>query len=475
MLRRSRICPGVWLVPAGLLIVAPSFAAELTVKVDQTSLRAACGEAGEPIAVLPAGKKVRLRFVLSASPSPCYAVTADVEGRRLQGFVSREGVDGMEPFERSRRQASSDLPSTGTVSVEEAMGGELKISGFSPTEIAGIAGFSAAAPHVKDALRKAGEMFERQEFEEAERLLAALGPEPGDPSVPIYRAQALLRLARVDSAHRVIQAALRTYPEHPRVLAFAGLALYFRDDLPGARSSLKRSLAFHSNTGVAALVRKIDRELAGDKSGRVTYGTRFVLRYEDQSLSPADARRVRDAFESEVSRISFQLGCESGERVTVILQSGENFRNTTGSAKWSGGSYDGKIRIVLGEGGIVDDQVRRSLSHEFVHACLTRRGSWPGWFHEGVAQHLSGVRLTREKRALLRQAHEANGLPKLDELGIGWMSMHASEAEIAYLLGLAAAEILYRDPFRVRNLLANPSRLPELAAVLDKQIRGELR
>ena len=83
--------------------------------------------------------------------------------------------------------------------------------------------------------------------------------------------------------------------------------------------------------------------------------------------------------------------------------------------------------------------------------------------------------MTREKRVLLRQAHEANGLPKLDELGIGWMSMHSSQAEIAYLLGLAAAEILYRDPFRVRNLLANPSRLPELAAVLDKQIRGELR
>ena len=76
---------------------------------------------------------------------------------------------------------------------------------------------------------------------------------------------------------------------------------------------------------------------------------------------------------------------------------------------------------------------------------------------------------------MLRQAHEANGLPKLDELGIGWMSMHASEAQIAYLLGLAAAEILYRDPPRVRNLLANPTQFRELAAMLDKQIRAELR
>ena len=133
------------------------------------------------------------------------------------------------------------------------------------------------------------------------------------------------------------------------------------------------------------------------------------------------------------------------------------------------------MRDSVGENGVVNDQVRRSLSHEFVHACLTRRGPWPGWFHEGIAQHLSGVRLTREKRALLRQTLKAERLPKLNELGTGWMAMHVSQAEIAYLLGLAAAEILYRDPLKVRNLLANPSRLPELAAALDEQIRAELR
>ena len=475
MFRFPQIHPGVWLVPAGLLAMAPSFGAELTVKADQTSLRVACGQAGESIAVLPAGKKVRLRFALSASASPCYSVTADVDGRSLKGFISREAVDGFEGFERSRRLASTDIASAGAGSAAETAPGALSISGFSASEMVDLPGVSGAAPHVTDALRRAQELFERQEFDEAEKLLAGLGPAPGDPSVAVHRAQALLRLARIDGAHRVIQTALRTYPDHPDLLAFAGLALYFRDDLPGARSYLKRSLAFHSNSGVAALLRKIDKESAGDKSGGVTYGTRFVLRYEDESLSAADARRVRDAFESEVSRISFQLGCESGERVTVILQSGENFRNTTGSQKWSGGSYDGKIRIVLGEGGIVDDQVRRSLSHEFVHACLTRRGSWPGWFHEGVAQHLSGVRLTGNKWTLLKQAHEANGLPKLEELGIGWMSRHASDAAVAYLLGLAAAEILYRDPLQVRNLLANPTRLPELAAVLDQRIRAELR
>ncbi len=333
----------------------------------------------------------------------------------------------------------------------------------------------SVAPHIAQALRTAREQFARGEFDEADSTLAALGPNPGDPSVPIYRAQALLRLARIDAAHRVVQDALRTYPDHQGLLAFAGLASYFRDDLRNARTYLKRSLALGHNAGAAALMRRIDKEMAGDESDQVTYGTRFVLRYEDESISPAQARRVRDAFEAEVSRISFQLGCQSGERVAVILQSGENFRKSTGTAEWSGGNYDGKIRIALGEGSVVDDRVRRSLSHEYVHACLTRRGSWPGWFHEGVAQYLSGVRLTRDKRPLLRQALEAERLPKLNDLGMGWTSMHASQAQIAYLLGLAAAEILYRDPLRVRNLLANPTRLRELAPALDKQIRSELR
>ena len=475
MALHSRNRRGGWLLLVGLAAIAPSFGADLTVRSDETPLRATCGEEGARIGALKAGVKVRLRFVLSASTNPCYAVTVNLDGRRVSGFVSRDALEGLDRFERLRRKASADLGNAAAVSGEEATGTEPKISGFSTADLADIAGSSIASPHIQAALSRARQLFARQEFGEAEKLLAALGSEPGDPSVPIFRAQALLRIARIDSAHRVIQDALRTYPEHPGVLAYAGLASYFRDDLRNARTYLRRSQALDANARVAALVRRIDRELAGDKSDQVTYGTRFVLRYEADSLSPAAARRVRDAFEPEVSRISFQLGCQSGERVAVILQSTENFRNTTGSANWSGGSYDGKIRIALGENGVVNDQVRRSLSHEFVHACLTRRGPWPGWFHEGIAQHLSGVRLTREKRALLRQTLKAERLPKLNELGTGWMAMHVSQAEIAYLLGLAAAEILYRDPLKVRNLLANPSRLPELTAALDEQIRAELR
>ena len=34
--------------------------------------------------------------------------------------------------------------------------------------------------------------------------------------------------------------------------------------------------------------------------------------------------------------------------------------------------------------------MRRVFAHEATHACLATTGKWPAWFHEGVAQSLSG-------------------------------------------------------------------------------------
>ena len=143
-----------WLLLGGLSSVFCLLGAELTVKRDETALRAACREQGERIAVLPAGKQVRLRFALSASTSPCYAVSAEVDGRRVKGFVSRDALVGLDNFERSRRQASVESADTGNVTEEESTREQPKISGFSPRDLTGIKGVSVA-PHIAQALRTA--------------------------------------------------------------------------------------------------------------------------------------------------------------------------------------------------------------------------------------------------------------------------------------------------------------------------------
>ena len=158
----------------------------------------------------------------------------------------------------------------------------------------------------------------------------------------------------------------------------------------------------------------------------------------------------------------------------MIIQSIENYRRTTGAAEWSGGQFDGKIRVALPPSGQVDEHVRKTLSHEFVHACLARLGPWPAWLHEGLAQSLSGRELSRDDWAGLRRLNKQGTLPTLARLSGGWRGLNALQTSVAYKLGLAAIEILRRDQLAVRALLSNPQRLTAVTEKLDQQLKDEL-
>ena len=159
-------------------------------------------------------------------------------------------------------------------------------------------------------------------------------------------------------------------------------------------------------------------------------------------------------------------------RLPVIIQSRENYRKTTGAADWSGGRYDGRIRIAMPPSGQVDGFVRQAFSHEFVHACLSTIGRWPSWLHEGLAQKLSGDVLPSRMRAQLVQLGGEGKLPKLNNLAGGWGGLNSQQAQLAYGLSLAAAEIFveHYQYYGLRNLMNDPSGLDEISRTLDRKL-----
>ena len=448
-----------WFSPASLE------AKELVVKKDQANLLANCSDGASRVAQLPQGLKVRLRFAIAGSDSPCYSVSAELDGRSVRGYVSKDALEGIEAFEQSRREAAS-----GTV-----VSGEIEVLGMPPAvELGGGSPNNSDPPGIRNKIREAAELLKKKDPAAAERVLLSAGAPPDHLQVALFRGQALLQVSRPDKAFKVAEAALKTHPDNADLLALAGVSLYRRDQVKGAGRYLKRSLEIQPNPGLERFYRKIEMELAGDKSDDVTYGTRFILRYEGETLKPAAARRFSAALEREVNRISYQLGCQSSERFVVIIQSLENYRSTTGAAEWSGGRFDGKIRVALPPSGQVDEHVRKTLSHEFVHACLARLGPWPAWLHEGLAQNLSGRQLSRDDWANLRSLNKQSALPTLARLSGGWGGLNSLQASVAYKLGLAAVEILQRDQLAVRALVSNPQRLSAVTEKLDQQLKDEL-
>jgi hypothetical protein len=145
---------------------------------------------------------------------------------------------------------------------------------------------------------------------------------------------------------------------------------------------------------------------------------------------------------------------------------------TTGAAEWSGGQFDGRIRVPVFDRGGLDAQTRQVLAHETAHACLAMLGDWPSWLHEGIAQRLSGETLSPGARRTIEQLVQEKKLPRLEKLGSGWGGLSADQATIAYALALRAVEIFEQEMSAIgyRNLMKNPERLPQITAELDKRL-----
>jgi len=254
-------------------------------------------------------------------------------------------------------------------------------------------------------------------------------------------------------------------------LALAGLAAYQSDELKRAGQYWTESLAIETNPAVERLLARVKRESEADKGENVANGERFRLRFDGGEVPGHVASAMLDALDGEYRRIDEAIGCGGNESITAIVLSREQYRASAGAAEWSAAVYDGRIRVGMADGAVVSPELRRRFGHEVVHACLARRGQFPAWFHEGLAQRLSGDHLSGQERTEVRAAVRAGRLPALGALAGSWSGMSAGQARLAYRYALAAVELLYEQEGegRVREFIRSPG---TVAAAGDRAWRA---
>jgi hypothetical protein len=387
-------------------------AAGLFVKQD-APLRAGCETSDEVITRAPAGSPAEIRFAMSGTNETCYKVAVQIDGKTFQGYMPASALQGLEEF---------------TKQVQEA-----------PV---------VTAPRV------------------------TMPDIQGSPDHPLLKASKLLEQRQPRAALEAVEQGMRVNGRDYQHLLLAGIAAYQADETRVALDYLRDSQRLHEDLSVQRLIAKLEKELSGDKSGDKLYGNRFLLRYEGGNLDAEVARGMVVTLEQEFSRIAAQLGCRTDERIVAIVQSWPAYRATTGAAEWSGGQFDGKIRIPVANGKILDARTRQVFAHELVHACLANLGSWPAWLHEGMAQKLSGESMTPAMRNNLRSLMRANKVPRLENMSQSWSRLSAQHAAAAYAVAFEAVDLMMEmyASFGIQNVLRNPSMLPQVTAALDQRL-----
>jgi hypothetical protein len=204
-----------------------------------------------------------------------------------------------------------------------------------------------------------------------------------------------------------------------------------------------------------------------------TSSPEMTLHYPSGQVSATVAREMLDALDEEYARVRHELGCVIGKKIDTLVLPLATWE-AMGHSPWAGGLFDGRIQVPLVyERSRVGPKMREVFAHEIVHACIARFGNHPTWLHEGLAQHLSGVKLSTDLRRTLKQALSAGKLPGLERVAGPWGHLSGAQASTAYAYGLLAVEewIAAEGMEAVRQTLRNPGSLAGLMQRLNERLK----
>lgn len=221
-----------------------------------------------------------------------------------------------------------------------------------------------------------------------------------------------------------------------------GIESYRREDLQKALSHFQEALRLEpGNSTAQQLIAKVSREAKVEDSFNNKEGTHFNVKYEGGENDVA-GHVVAIILEEAYQKVGSDLGFYPDDSITTILYSATQFMDVTRAPAWSGGIYDGKIRIPLGGLRERTDVLGKVIFHEYTHAVVHRMGGGrvPVWLNEGIAQYEEGRNEGSDD--MFRYLASAEKLVPLKYLEGPFMGLNQNQAIVAYAEALSAVKYI---------------------------------
>jgi tetratricopeptide (TPR) repeat protein len=303
--------------------------------------------------------------------------------------------------------------------------------------------------------REAFQALEEGRYKDADAAFGrALTAAPDDPAILLGAGIAARRLSDTARARELLTRALQIDPALTPASQLLGTMLYEAGDVEGAVRVYDAALVRAPDQApMQARVEEWRKEAALHEGFRRALGGHFMVLFEGPAEEDAAAAAV-EILENAHDRVGGFLQTFPREPITVVLYTQQQFRDVTRTPGWTGGLFDGRIRMPI-RGGLADRrEFERVLTHEYVHALVhsVAAGGVPAWLNEGLAAALETGGMDRARRDIAR-----GPIVPLSQLGRSFSSLPAAAVPSAYAgRALAVGEILDRAGApRLMGLLAD--------------------
>ena len=272
----------------------------------------------------------------------------------------------------------------------------------------------------------------------------ALTMRPNDPVLLVGAGSALHADGRHREAMARLKRAIELRPDFTQASVLLGQIAFEEGEVALAIKTYEE--AHKHAPGDPVLLSTLNgwkREAEAHRTFEEARYDRFRVMFEgraEQSLASQATAILNSAF----WRIGEKLGNYPATTIVAVLYTEQQFRDITKAPDWSGGQYDGRIRIPAAGAARNPELFEHILVHELTHAVLDAIAGRrvPTWLNEGLAQYFDG---SDPKEARRRLKAVGRTIP-LKALEGGFGHLNALQAQVAYDESLLATQVMLDRP-----------------------------
>ena len=317
--------------------------------------------------------------------------------------------------------------------------------------------------------------FKQNRYEQAdENFIKALELYPEEASYALLRGICNYHLKKYDVARYELERARGLRQDSAEVLYYLGLVQFETDNRQQALESWEQALKLApGRKEIADLLAKGRKEDAVESGMDRGHSSRFDLTY-DTGVDISFALSILDVLESAANLVGAELGLFPEARVPVGIYNRADFKTVTDSPDWSGGFYDGKIRLPFGKLSEITPVMRGVLYHEYAHVVVFEltRGNCPLWLNEGIAEMFGRMQHNHPLPEFGR-AVRSGKLLEFRRLEANFSEFSTSAAALAYQQSYALVNYMVTTYgwHRVRQILSDLGRGVTFDAAIETTLK----